>query len=102
MTFEERLEQGYKAKAALKEKVEGAAIPSSGDGSEKKPEKKRAGKSGRVVKKEVLKGEDGEVLGERKETLDEGLEITGMRLPFVLQRFWIGEETMGGVPIEWI
>ena len=90
------MEQGYKAKAALKEKV---AI-SSGEG--KSAEKKKPGKSGRVVKKAVLRGEDGEILGERKETLDEGLEITGMRLPFVLQRFWIGEETMGGVPIEWI
>jgi hypothetical protein len=100
MTFEERLEQGYKAKAALKEKAEAV------DGADTKlpTQQKQAkpGKSGRVVKKSLLKDEDGNVLGERKETLDEGLEIVKVRLPDVLQRFWIGPETMGGVPIEWV
>jgi len=59
------------------------------------------GKSGRVVKKQ--KGKKGEEEGEeRKETLDEGLRIVGMRLPEALKRFWIGPEVMGNVPIEWV
>ena len=65
-------------------------------------EKKKGGKSGRVVKKKTVKGKNGEEEEERKETLDEGLRIVGMRLPEALKRFWIGPEVMGNVPIEWV
>lgn len=73
--------------------LENGVVLSQGTAADAKPAKAKSDRKKRVTKKTE---------GDRKESFDEGLVVSGMRLPKVLQRFWLGEEKIGHIPIEWI